>query len=395
MPEKIIITVPRKKKPKRKSGGGISRGPIIPGKKGEYLSRRRVAGGINFYDFGYIKDSDIWVTPPLDVDLSDPDFNNKVTTYFNKPLSVPLNDWKTTYKKITKTLGYKMTVKVNNSETVTIEDTGKWKDTGLKVDTNPITELFIFSTIADSDRKAYEYGSALMNLSIQLKTASSSFKITDTPEYSADAVDFDFIANTDSVDIFINSAYVSATGQEAIAYGGSSTTNGVNFPNPAFRWVFIGNCLQGVGQTGPAVRGSETVHSGTSVVEYISSKAFVFDRNTAFTHGTDFPTSNDTAWKYGALSMMNDMGKLVFTRVSTALSGNTYGNFTRQDGGSTFAQQVCIEGDPNPYTASPTSAGGTFQSSYSSSSVSGNTSGRTGALAAAIRKGEQTYYVWK
>ena len=55
MPDKIIITIPRKKKPSR-SGGGIRRGPIRTKRKSEYLSRRKTGKGITFYDLGQFAD---------------------------------------------------------------------------------------------------------------------------------------------------------------------------------------------------------------------------------------------------------------------------------------------------------------------------------------------------
>lgn len=61
------VTITIKRKRKRQTGGSASskRGPILPKRSPEYLSRRRISKGIKFYDLGQLKIDGEWVTHPF------------------------------------------------------------------------------------------------------------------------------------------------------------------------------------------------------------------------------------------------------------------------------------------------------------------------------------------
>jgi hypothetical protein len=112
--EELVLTVPKKKPSGGKGAGHKKKGPISAGHRGEYLPRRRQAGGINFYDIGQIRDGGGWTDFDIDgsllwslhtVDAAHADWGATHTAWTSLTdllfASFPdVNTWKDTFRKV-------------------------------------------------------------------------------------------------------------------------------------------------------------------------------------------------------------------------------------------------------------------------------------------------------
>ena len=215
---KIIITIP--KKPKAKRGGSqIRRGPIINKKKSEYLSRRRVGGGlVNFYDLGQMSDGsggwvDITFSPLLPYkNVSDPteglesltvaDWNILKDAIF----SVPSGQWSSKFRKFTYEDAERYSLDLYDVDTAQSYPVGR---DGSRID------LFTFTPItgstwtdqgldipATANWQAFSYGAFVPLAKDSSTFGVAPFKITTEPAYDADAVSFDMNLSAGS-DVFL------------------------------------------------------------------------------------------------------------------------------------------------------------------------------------------------
>ena len=225
---KIIITIPRKKKPKPSGGGSLRRGPIRTERKSEYLSRRKTASGlINFYDLGQMSDgsggwNDTPFTPLLPyTNPTDPTEGLDALTVTNWNalsdviLAIPSAQWTTRFRK----LGYEdaerygldlydldeeksypvgrngSRIDLNTSAAIT--DT-TWTEEGLSMPDTANWQTASFGAFLPMAKDADAFGVA-------------AFKITASPEYDADAATFD-MKLTAGTDVFLMPAILSHAG---------------------------------------------------------------------------------------------------------------------------------------------------------------------------------------
>lgn len=230
MSDKIIITVPRKKRSPARSGGSPKRGPIISKRKPEYLSRRRTAKGISFYDLGQILIDGNWATRTANITLPDDPFNPTAAEYvpinefFNAPLAV--ENWHTSFRKVEPALGSKYAIRyqvgsVDEFGDVDLQDEGDsvssnehWTAQGLTVD-----EAFNFLAISLSSMLDEDFRPVYSGLSMPIFTpltfrspgpSSPANKITTEADADADAAEAPTLSIANGpIDVFLSPAIFS------------------------------------------------------------------------------------------------------------------------------------------------------------------------------------------
>lgn len=105
MPKEIIITIPKK----RRTAQAPRKGVIRPGRRSEYLARRRRKGSyINFYDLGQRRSGDNWVDVDFavapQVDVFNGGFTQNIGLVYQNQLKakifeVDVANWNTQYRK--------------------------------------------------------------------------------------------------------------------------------------------------------------------------------------------------------------------------------------------------------------------------------------------------------
>jgi len=198
MPDKIIITVPRKKKSPSRSGGGITRGPIITKRKSEYLSRRKKpAGLIRFFDMGRTfagNERDLGVQPNI---LSPGEFPMSVQEYKDA-------NWQTHVRDVLLSLIGDL---AGNCKQIGYEEMDTYSPTLIFGDGDEQNV-----TIGTGDERWTENGlilegsldyfqlSGWKSLGYDIDDTAGNIKITSSPSYDADAVSF---SPSNAMDVFL------------------------------------------------------------------------------------------------------------------------------------------------------------------------------------------------
>lgn len=226
MPEKIIITIPRKKKPKR-SGGGVRRGPIRTGRKSEYLSRRKTGKGINFYDLGFLLTESGLETLPF---LVVPDFiqeppstralnSDDITLLENLIFDVSMDQWSSKFKRINKggiSPSYAITAEFGDTSGE-LDDLDEWQSGGLMLD-----DASDLSLLLPSD------------LFAAIALFDGDYKYTTVRDPNADGVSF---TPSTQMDIFLIPSPLRSEVRNICALGFEDDGEGASWISSAFSYL--------------------------------------------------------------------------------------------------------------------------------------------------------------
>lgn len=268
--KEIIITVPKKKR----RASAPRKGPIRPGRRSEYLARRRkTSSGIKFFDLACVFNGSDYETISLSLggplvtegrrDQSPIASWEALASTYNFPLTIPHTQWKDKFKQMDSQ--YKLSYAIYASGEPSVEYGNieivdgqfEFPKTGLE-----LALIYNQTFQADDDpnvsRAYFERG-----LFRETDLFSSYLKTTATPDPNADpvAIDLDLSKQTN---IFLSPAVVRVIGENyengcsGSGGSGSSGSQWALLPYPTYRGFTPGNvppslCANLEGHTSSAV----------------------------------------------------------------------------------------------------------------------------------------------
>lgn len=287
------------------TSGGSDRNPkqgtLKPVRKpNTIVGRRKTPQGINLYDMGQMWNGTSWddlnfqvLTDPISVPttlvippLTTSDYNNRDATF----LSVPTDDWFTTFRKITKgTLSSKYALfGAFTTFFDLLDNLTQWQDGGLI-----LTQAQVDSGL--SILEGAVYGSSFFFNGYTVLDGQANVKITGTQDYTDPSVAF---TPSPKMDIFMPPNLGIPEGQITTTVFGDNYLFGELYLTFPRRFIINTNDDYAGGQFPPIDYTAQTIAAIDNWQDHISGRGYYFDASTSLWTLATFPPASP---EFGAM----------------------------------------------------------------------------------------------